>query len=130
MNIQGRGGDRAHEATTVLTREAYQAAGDPAMYPEQIKEGLRPWAPKKLYFSAGGGRGGPAPGRGAAPPTPAVKLVAVNAGIYDTLLGRTYSEIGTDARSSHKCQGRMGCRRSRESRMAAEAEGVGVVATN
>ena len=52
MNIQGRGGDRAHEATTVLTREAYRAAGDPAMYPEQIKEGLRPWQPRKLYFTA------------------------------------------------------------------------------
>ena len=33
MNIQGRGGDRAHEATTVLAREAYRAAGNPAMYP-------------------------------------------------------------------------------------------------
>src|SRR5437763_3762999 len=57
MNIQGRGGDRAHEATAVLTREAYLAAGSPAMFPEQIKSGLRPWQPKKLYFSAGfGGR--------------------------------------------------------------------------
>src|SRR5204863_2135836 len=64
MNIQGRGGARAHEATTIVTREAYHAAGDPAKYPEQIKEGLRPWQPKKLYFTAGfggppGGRGGP-----------------------------------------------------------------------
>src|SRR5262245_28096608 len=64
MNIQGRGGDRAHEATTVLVREAYLAAGNPAMFPEQLREGLRPWQPKKLYFSAGfgvigaGGRGG------------------------------------------------------------------------
>src|SRR5580698_3552535 len=46
MNIQGRGGDRAHEATTILTREAYKAAGDPAQFPEQLKEGLRPWQPK------------------------------------------------------------------------------------
>src|SRR5690349_16749538 len=64
MNIQGRGGDRAHEATTVLVREGYLAAGDPAMYPEQIREGLRPWTPKKLYFSGGGGGG--AAGRGGA----------------------------------------------------------------
>src|SRR5690242_6819829 len=42
MNIQGGGGDRAHEATTILAREAYLAAGDPAKYPEQLKEGLRP----------------------------------------------------------------------------------------
>src|SRR5579862_8763383 len=109
MNIQGRGGDRAHEATTVLVREGYLAAGDPSMYPEQIQEGLRPWQPKKLYFSAagggpggadggrGGGRGGRGGGRGdsAAPPapaaaTPAVKITPVNTAAYDPLLGRTY----------------------------------------
>src|SRR5271169_2544548 len=56
MNIQGSGGDRAHEATTVLFRDAFRAAGDPSMYPEQIQEeGLRPWQRKKLYFP--GGRG-------------------------------------------------------------------------
>ena len=37
MNIQGRGGDRAHEATTILFREAYYAAGDASKYPEQIR---------------------------------------------------------------------------------------------
>src|SRR5271163_1992803 len=52
MNIQGRGGDRAHEATTILFREAYYAAGDASKYPEQIRAGLRPWQPKKLYFAA------------------------------------------------------------------------------
>jgi len=109
MNIQGRGGDRAHEATTILVREAYQAAGDPSLYPEQLSEGLRPWSPRKLYFSGGGGRGGAAAGRAAsadAPPTPpAAKLVRVNTAAYDPLLGRTYAEIGADARGSHKCQG-------------------------
>src|SRR5579864_6783604 len=83
MNIQGRGGDRAHEATTILVREAYRAAGDPNRYPEQIGQGLRAWQPKKLYFSAGfgvvpaGGRG-----RGAAPVAPAAapgaKVTRVN----------------------------------------------------
>jgi LmbE family N-acetylglucosaminyl deacetylase len=113
MNVQGRGGDRAHEATTILSREAYNLAGDPSAYPEQIKEGLRPWKPKKLYLTAGfgpGGRGGP--GRGGSPePAPAgppVKLTPVNTAAYDTLLGRTYNDIGTDARSSHKCQGTNG----------------------
>ncbi|HEY1496352.1 MAG TPA: PIG-L family deacetylase [Candidatus Solibacter sp.] len=103
MNIQGRGGDRAHEATTILVREGFRAAGDAAMYPEQISEGLRPWQSKKLYFSAGfGGRGAPdAP----AAQTPPVKLTPVNTAAYDPLLGRTYAEIGNDARSNHKCQG-------------------------
>ena len=127
MNIQGRGGDRAHEATTVLVRESFRAAGDPSMYPEQIAEGLRPWQPKKLYFSGappgaaaggggrgGGGRGGRGGARGgnaagAAPapaaPTATVRLTPANTGAYDPLLGRTYADIGSDARSFHKCQG-------------------------
>lgn len=108
MNIQGRGGDRAHEATAVLTREAVHAAGDPSKFPEQIREGLQPWQPKKLYFTGfGGGRGGPG---AALPPTPppGVKLTNVNTAMYDPLLGRTYAEIGADARSSHRCQGTSG----------------------
>ena len=98
MNIQGRGGDRAHEATAVLTREAFRAAADPAQFPEQIAQGLRPWQAKKLYFS---GAGAQAPGAAA----PTARVATVNPGVYDPLLGRTYSEIGADARSNHKCQG-------------------------
>jgi len=116
MNIQGGGGDRAHEATTVLVREAYGAAGDPARYPEQLKEGLRVWKPRKLYFAGGGGAGRGGPGRGgrgapAAPagppaaPAAAAHVARVDTSLYDALLGRTYAEIGTDARSNHKCQG-------------------------
>ena len=104
MNIQGRGGDRAHEATTILVQEGFRAAGDPAMYPEQIKEGLRPWQARKLYFSGGFGGGAGAGGRGGSPPT-AAKLAPVGTAAYDPLLGRTYAEIGADARSNHKCQG-------------------------
>ncbi len=50
MNIQGGGGDRAHEATTILVREAYFAAGDPTKYPDQIKQGLRPWQPSEAVL--------------------------------------------------------------------------------
>lgn len=97
MNIQGSGGDRAHEATAVLVREAYEAAADPARFPEQIREGLRPWQAKKLYFT--GRRGGP-------PGAPTDQTFAtIDTDIFDPLLGRTYSEIGFDARSNHKCQG-------------------------
>ena len=95
-------------------REAYYAAGDPAKYPEQLREGLRPWQPKKLYFSAPP----PPPGAGwaaedearrgrlaLAARRTAVKLTPANTNTYDALLGRTYAEIGADARSNHKCQG-------------------------
>jgi LmbE family N-acetylglucosaminyl deacetylase len=122
MNIQGRGGDRAHEADTILSTEAYRQAGDPSKYPEQIREeGLRPWQPKKLYMAVampppggpGEGRGGRG-GRGGLdaepPPPPPVKgkIVTPSTAAYDPLLCRTYAEIGTDARSNHKCQGMSG----------------------
>src|SRR5207253_7238639 len=113
----------------------YKAAGDPAKYPEQVREGLRPWKPKKFYYTGGrgaiGGRGGPGGpggrgGRGGPPsqqssqpatagqpaatppsaaPQPAGHVARVNTGAYDALLGRTYAEIGSDAHSNHKCQG-------------------------
>jgi len=109
MNIQGRGGDRAHEADTILSTEAYREAGDPTKYPEQIREGLRPWQPKKLYMAASfGGPEGGRGGRGAAGPPPGVKLTPPNTTMYDPLLCRTYAEIGADARSNHKCQGMSG----------------------
>jgi LmbE family N-acetylglucosaminyl deacetylase len=114
MNIQGGGGDRAHEATTILATEAYKEAGDPTKFPDQIKAGLRPWQPKKLYYT--GGRGGPGPQRdgragmrqSAAAQPSAVRMCRVNVGAYDELLGRTYAEIGSDAHSNHKCQGTTG----------------------
>jgi hypothetical protein len=118
MNIQGGGGDRAHEATAILVREAFRAAADPSKYPEQIAEGLRPWQASKLYFSGTGvggggrgGRGGPGAGTGAAPATPPgaganpPHVDRIDTSVYDPLLGRTYAEIGFDARSNHKCQG-------------------------
>ncbi len=107
MNIQGGGGDRAHEATTILAREGYMAAGDPTKYPEQIKEGLRPWQPYKLYFAGAGigaGRiGGAAPTTPAAPPP--AHLCRIDTNAYDALLAKTYGDISADARSNHKCQG-------------------------
>jgi len=43
-----------HQASGLLTREAFRAAGDPAKFPEQIKEGLQPWQAKKFYVRARG----------------------------------------------------------------------------
>ena len=45
-----RDGHGHHEASGLLTMEAFHAAGDPKRFPEQIKEGLLPWQPKKLYI--------------------------------------------------------------------------------
>src|SRR5216683_4614664 len=43
-----RDGHGNHQAAGLITQQAYAAAGDPARFPEQIKDGLRPWQPLKL----------------------------------------------------------------------------------
>ena len=49
-----RDGHGNHQTAGFVTREAFKAAGDPAMFPEQVAEGLRPWQPMKVYV--GGAR--------------------------------------------------------------------------
>ncbi len=95
---EGRGGGQHHQTSARLTAEAFRAAADPNRFPEQIREGLRPWQAKKFYYSQGffGRQEAPAAGP---------KTLAVNSNVYDPLLGRTYTEIGAEARSMHKCQG-------------------------
>jgi LmbE family N-acetylglucosaminyl deacetylase len=38
-----------HQVAGQMAQEVFKAAGDPNMFPEQIKEGLRPWKPLKDY---------------------------------------------------------------------------------
>jgi LmbE family N-acetylglucosaminyl deacetylase len=98
MRPDGAGGGQHHQASARIGTEAFRAAGDPAMYPEQAKDGLRPWQPAKVYQAAYYGMFQ----NDAPPPGP---LATVDANVYDPLLGRTYAEIGSEARAMHKCQG-------------------------
>jgi LmbE family N-acetylglucosaminyl deacetylase len=45
-----RDGHGNHQASAILTQEAFRAAADPNRFPDQIKQGLLPWQPKKLYI--------------------------------------------------------------------------------
>src|SRR5271166_5096089 len=45
-----RDGHGHHQASAILTREAFRAAADPKKFPEQIAAGLQPWQAKKLYI--------------------------------------------------------------------------------
>ena len=38
-----------HQVAGQMAQEAFAAAGDPNQFPEQIREGLRPWTPLKVY---------------------------------------------------------------------------------
>jgi LmbE family N-acetylglucosaminyl deacetylase len=95
----GAGGGQHHQATARLTAEAFRAAADPAKFPEQIAEGLRPWQAKKHYYTVAFGFG-PQASR-----EPDPKWLMTDGGVHDALLGRTWNEIGAEARSMHKCQG-------------------------
>ena len=86
-------GHGQHQMAGYLTPLAFKAAADPAQFPEQISEGLRPWQAKKLY------RGSPFRPDPENPPT-----VNVQTGIVDAALGRTYAEIAAEGRSQHKSQ--------------------------
>jgi LmbE family N-acetylglucosaminyl deacetylase len=102
--FDGDGGGQHHQASSRLTLEAFRAAADPAKFPEQIKEGLRPWQAKKFYYTAGFGGAQGARGAQGAVEAPTV-LNFTGGAQFDPVLGRTYEEIGGEARSMHKCQG-------------------------
>ncbi len=106
--FDGEGGGQHHQTSSRLTLAAFRAAADPATFPEQIqKEGLLPWQPKKFYYTAGfGGPEGRSGQARALPGDGAPTLLMFNGGDqFDPVLGRTYDEIGGEARSMHKCQG-------------------------
>jgi LmbE family N-acetylglucosaminyl deacetylase len=94
----GGAGGQHHQASMALTAEAFKAAADPASYPEQIQEGLKPWRATRLFCTDISGFTGPSKKR-------AANLLSVSTSTYDPALGRTYAELGLEARSMHKCQG-------------------------
>ncbi|MDE2880452.1 MAG: PIG-L family deacetylase [Acidobacteriota bacterium] len=91
----GTGGGQHHQATGRLTHEAFDAAGDPDRFPEHAERGLLPWRPHRLLV---GGVGG---GSAAA----SAQTVRIETAVWDPLLGRTYADLGAEARSAHRCQG-------------------------
>lgn len=86
-------GHGQHQLAGKLTPIAYAAAADPARFPEQLKEGLRPWQAKKLYRGVGFR---PTSGKDA--------TTHVQTGRFDPLIGRSYFEIAAEGRSQHKSQ--------------------------
>jgi LmbE family N-acetylglucosaminyl deacetylase len=112
MNPTGTAGGLHHQASGILSREAFKAAGDPSRYPEQIRDGLVPWQPRKYYYTfggpGGGGRGQAAAPSGGPLPLGAVNAAAFDVSEFDPLLGRTYVEIGTEERGMHKSQAMAG----------------------
>ncbi|MCU1221155.1 MAG: hypothetical protein JWN42_2352, partial [Candidatus Angelobacter sp.] len=99
-----RDGHGHHQASALLTIEAFRAAADPNKFPEQIKEGLPPWQAKKLYV------GNPprmVQGGNVADEDYTVKL---NIGEYSPLLGMSYTQFALEGLAHQTSQGTGGIR--------------------
>lgn len=81
------GGHGHHTASALLAQEAFEAAGDPARFPEQLQH-TQIWSPKRLMADSRGNA-----------------AVTVDLGVYNPLLGASYTEIAARSRSQHKSQG-------------------------
>ena len=92
----GDGGHGQHTASAILAREAFDAAADPARFPEQLSL-VRPWQAKRLLWN-GWRRDGDT--RPVVPGT-----IQVDLGTYSPALGQSYTELAAAGRSMHKSQG-------------------------
>jgi LmbE family N-acetylglucosaminyl deacetylase len=91
-----RAGHGHHAASAILANEAYIAAADPNKFPEQLKYGVTVWQAKRILwntFNFGGAN------------TTSNDQFKLDVGGYNPLLGKSYGEIGGEARSMHKSQG-------------------------
>ena len=90
----GTGGGQHHQASARIAVEAFSAAADAARFPEQLAEGLHPWQATKIYERSRQ--------RDSNEEQP---VVSMQTGLFDPLLGKTYFEVGAEARAFHRCQG-------------------------
>lgn len=92
----GEGGHGHHTASALLAEEAFNLAGDPNSFPEQLKY-VKPWQPKRLYWNAWVPRGKENEDKSG--------LIKIDLGAYNPLAGKSYAEIAAESRSMHKSQG-------------------------
>ncbi len=93
-----RDGHGHHQASSILTQEAFRAAADPKRFPEQIAQGLLPWQAKKLYI-------GNVCGFGAATCPDANWTVRLNTGQTNTDLGGSYVQFAMQGLRHQLSQG-------------------------
>ena len=91
--MDGSSGHGHHTASGWLVKEAFRAAADPQVFPEQLKH-VSPWQAKRLYWNSW------------RPSQKEMgKLQSIDIGQYNPLLGKSYTELSAESRSFHKSQG-------------------------
>ncbi|MFZ3262741.1 MAG: PIG-L family deacetylase, partial [Terriglobales bacterium] len=93
-----RDGHGHHQASAILTKEAFRTAADPKQFPEQIAEGLQPWQAKKLYI-------GNVCSFGAQTCDPDKYTLKLNTGKVDPVLGTSYVQFALKGLRHQESQG-------------------------
>jgi LmbE family N-acetylglucosaminyl deacetylase len=93
-----RDGHGHHQASSILTKEAFRAAADPKRFPEQIAQGLQPWQAKKLYI-------GNVCGLGAMTCEDAKWTIKLNTGEKSADLGESYVQFAMEGLRHQLSQG-------------------------
>jgi LmbE family N-acetylglucosaminyl deacetylase len=88
-----------HTASSILALEAFSAAGDPNRFPEQLAF-VKPWQPTRLVWNTS-----PFFFSNRNLPFDPTGLTVLEAGGYNPLLGKAYTEIAAASLSMHKSQG-------------------------
>ena len=91
-----RAGHGHHAASSIIAQEAYTAAADPNMFPEHFKYGVQPWKAKRILWNTFN--------FGTVNTTNDNQL-KIEVGGYNPTIGKSYGEIGAEARTMHKSQG-------------------------
>ncbi|MEQ9414696.1 MAG: PIG-L family deacetylase, partial [Cyclobacteriaceae bacterium] len=93
----GRGGHGHHTASAVLAHEAFDLTNNPAAFPDQLSA-LGVWQVKGLYTNTGRWWNKDIDEN-------TDGIVAMDVGVYNSLLGKSYSEMAAVSRTQHKSQG-------------------------
>ena len=91
-----RAGHGHHSASAIIANEAYIAAADSTKFTEQFKYGVKPWKAKRILWNTFN--------FGSVNTTNNSQL-NMEVGGYNATVGKSYGEIGAEARTMHKSQG-------------------------
>src|SRR5579871_203315 len=94
-----RDGHGQHQASAILSKEAFSAAADPKRFPEQLRW-VQPWQAKRLMWNAF-----TFTKEQEAELVKQPNKIMVDPGEYDPVLGHSYAEIAGMSRSMHRSQG-------------------------
>lgn len=91
-----RAGHGHHAASAILANEAFYAAADPNKFKNQLTKGVEPWQAKRIVWNTY---------NFGSTNTTANNQLKIEIGNFNPLLGKSYGEIGGEARTMHKSQG-------------------------